>query len=691
MKKLDFRLLGIVFSLIIVLYLAIDFKLKLDSNNENYRQLNTVINEIRLNFIEHIDITKESIINLHFNNDHFIEHFKSSKQTTIKLAQLYNNLNNNYPALFKEFNIYRNLQKKLKHDTMQFIKENAMIKNSISILDLNTNKYISLYDEKYLNTLIILLNEFKNIKNDMNSNKNISKSIYKQISENKNSSKVHNINFIHIDLIYTNLPKFKLYFYKIKNSNIKDTIDNMQQNLNIEAKKQKNKMKNEFYLILAIVVVLFIVVIVLINNLKNESIKILKLKRENERSLKKDHITSLLNRTAFHSDIQRIKNSSVIILDITDFGSINSITGFKGGNEILIQLSTLLQEKIKNDKRCYKNLYRVGIDQFAFISKLTQQKDLTSLALEIIEKIEKTIFTYNDLKFQLYMHAGISNKRPYLINGETAIRKTKKSFQKIAFYDDSMKENKTNISSNMQMLTKIETALSNRKIKPFFQPIVDLKTKKPIKYEALVRLIDDDDKIISPYFFLELSKKSKHYTKITMLMIEQSLEFIKQTKNSVSINLSYQDINDDTTVEFIAQKLKSNRDITNLITFELLESEDIDNYDELLSFIDFIKSFGCKLAIDDFGSGYSNFTHLFNMKPDIVKIDGSLIKNICDDKNSKNIVEALVSLAKKSEIQTVAEFVENEQIDQLISRMGIDFGQGYYYAEPKDLLKETSL
>ncbi|MEA3290123.1 MAG: EAL domain-containing protein, partial [Campylobacterota bacterium] len=224
------------------------------------------------------------------------------------------------------------------------------------------------------------------------------------------------------------------------------------------------------------------------------------------------------------------------------------------------------------------------------------------------------------------------------------------------------------------------------RIKPFFQPIVDIRTKQPIKYEALVRLIDTDDKIISPFFFLELSKKSKHYTKITKLMIEKSIEFMKKTNHSVSINLSYQDINDKATVEFIVQTLKKHTNIAHMITFELLESDDIENYDELLQFIDTIKSFGCQLAVDDFGSGYSNFTHLFNMKPDIVKIDGSLIKEIDRNENSRNIVQALIDISKKSNIKTVAEFVENEDIDKIIEELGIDYAQGYLYSPPKDIL-----
>ena len=118
----------------------------------------------------------------------------------------------------------------------------------------------------------------------------------------------------------------------------------------------------------------------------------------------------------------------------------------------------------------------------------------------------------------------------------------------------------------------------------------------------------------------------------------------------------------------------------------MLESEEIDTYDTVKKFVSMIKGYGCELAIDDFGSGFSNFNHIFELLPDIIKIDGSLIKNITENRNSQHVVESILFLAKKANIKTVAEFVENEKIDVMIESLGVDMGQGYYYAPPKDLL-----
>lgn len=211
-------------------------------------------------------------------------------------------------------------------------------------------------------------------------------------------------------------------------------------------------------------------------------------------------------------------------------------------------------------------------------------------------------------------------------------------------------------------------------------------TLKNFSMLAKMKQVIENDKAISPFFFLDITKKSKLYSEITKIVIKKSIVFINQRKKAVSINLSYQDITDKNTLDYIYTTLAHNEEIASYITFEMLESGEIDSYEYIYEFIEKIKSYGCKLAIDDFGSGYSNFIQLFNMEPDIVKIDGSLIKDINTNQNSKNIVEAIINLSKKSGIQTVAEFIDNKEVEQTVLNLGADLAQGFYYAKPEDLL-----
>ena len=126
------------------------------------------------------------------------------------------------------------------------------------------------------------------------------------------------------------------------------------------------------------------------------------------------------------------------------------------------------------------------------------------------------------------------------------------------------------------------------------------------------------------------------------------------------------------------------------ITFEILETEEIENYNLLYKFISKIKELGCKFAIDDFGTGYSNLEHLMKLKVDYLKIDGSIIKRMPEDKGARILTEAVVSFSKELKIKTIAEFVSDQNIYEMVKLLGVDYSQGYYLGKPEpiEVIKE---
>ncbi|MDD2887465.1 MAG: bifunctional diguanylate cyclase/phosphodiesterase [Aliarcobacter sp.] len=681
-NKFDFRLFTIICSFFVVLYLSFDFKSRLDRFNNNYYDMTQNINELRLNWHQHLNILKQSIIFLRFSNDNIVEHLK---HTNLHIKDLDNKkeLKDNFPIVYKDFSQFENEYTLVTENTYSFLMINAKIKNSLFILERNLRdlgKYEKIYGEKYIQ----ILTRFMSAKNNFNEDNNISKEIYEYFENTKSIDPMYELNFVHIKVLYEELPKFKILFNTIEHSKLDDIIDEMFIDLDKESNKLKASMQNLFLIILTAYIFFFLLIVYYSIKIKNDTYKIVDLEKQKQKTLRTDKLTGLLNRNAFYEDSKSINDFSVILIDITDFSDINSIAGYKGGDYILNSLCEIFKRVKKFDIN-KKKIYRVNADCFAIVVETKDKFYLNSMALEIITQIENSLFIYEELELPVYIQAGISQEEPFLRNAELAILQTKNSFDKVSFYTSELNNKKHSIE-NINMLKKVKEALKNNKIRPFFQPLVDLKTKNIVKYEALVRLIDDEGKAIAPFFFLELTKKSKLYPKITKLVIEKSIEFIKKENLGVSINISYQDIKDKSTLYFISSILEINRDISHFITFELLESEQIENYDEVFKFIDLIKSYGCKLAIDDFGSGYSNFTHIFNMNPDILKLDGSLIKDITTNKNSENIVKAMIMLAKESGIQTVAEFVDSLEVDEYITKLGIDFGQGYFYSPAKDIL-----
>lgn len=685
MKKFDMKLLGIILSFLVVLYLAYDFKNRLDKLNNEYYEMTQHINQIRYNWHNHKDILEESIIFLRYNNDNIMNHLKYAKDY-IQEVNHKENLKKNYPLVYKDLVNLMYESNIVRANTFKFIRANAKIKNSLFILEKHLNdidNYEKVYSEKYIEAVT----KFMSIKNNFDQDNNIDYEMYKFFESYKDKSEQYNLNFMHIKLLFEELSYFKKLFNDISESRVNHIIENMYKNLDRESSTLKENMKDLFLVILFAYVVFFFVILYFNLKIKTDTLKIIDLEKQKNFDSRLDKLTGLLNRTAFVEDTKELKNFSVVLFDITDFSNINSVVGYRGGDYILKEVAYKLSNIDKSEVKS-RYTYRIGGDHFAIILETENEDLIKSLVLEIIDEIEESIFEYEGLELPVYLQAGVSNQAPYLRNAEMAIKKTKNSFEKISFYTEE-KDIKKNSIENTNMLIKVKEALKSNRIRPFFQPIVDLKTKKIVKCEALVRLINDDGKVIVPFFFLELTKKSKLYPSITKIVIDKSIEFIRQENIEVSINISYQDIKDKTSMDYISVVLKENQDIASYITFELLESDDIENYEEIMEFIKIIKSNGCKLAIDDFGSGYSNFNHLFNMKPDILKLDGTLIKDINTNKNSKNIVKAMVMLAKESGIQTVAEFVDNQEVDELITNIGLDFGQGYYYSPPQDLLKKS--
>ena len=123
----------------------------------------------------------------------------------------------------------------------------------------------------------------------------------------------------------------------------------------------------------------------------------------------------------------------------------------------------------------------------------------------------------------------------------------------------------------------------------------------------------------------------------------------------------------------------------NRIIFEIIESEGIENFEQVLEFINDTKQYGAKIAIDDFGTGYSNFEYLMKLKVDYIKIDGSMIKSIDTDKNSQMVTQTIVEFAKKMKIQTIAEFVCSKNVFDKVTELNVDYAQGYYFGEPRDI------
>ncbi len=197
-------------------------------------------------------------------------------------------------------------------------------------------------------------------------------------------------------------------------------------------------------------------------------------------------------------------------------------------------------------------------------------------------------------------------------------------------------------------------------------------------------MIDDDGKVIPPLEFLSIAKKTQLYSKITQSVIHQACSAFENRSESFSVNLSIDDIENPYTVQEIVKTIIRTQ-TANRIVFEILESEGIENYESVIQFATQVRALGAKIAIDDFGTGYSNFEHILRLNIDFIKIDGSLIQGISSNKRHQIIVETIVQFAHKMGAEIIAEFVSDEEIFNVIKKMGIEYSQGYFTGKPAEL------
>ena len=300
-------------------------------------------------------------------------------------------------------------------------------------------------------------------------------------------------------------------------------------------------------------------------------------------------------------------------------------------------------------------------------------------------KIKKIYIPQIDDVIYLELSAGVSfEKENTLGTADMALNKAKVIHKQFVFYHNAL-DSINEIKQGAWWKKRIIHGIENSLFVPFFQPIVD-KDGKIVKYEALMRLREEEGGIVSfvsPLEFLEVASKTKHYNQISELMLLKSLEICARVTEPISLNLNYQDILNKP----LHEKLKKailHHDIGKKVIFEIVESQNIQSYKLLQNFIAEFKTYGVRFAIDDFGTGFSNFTHIFELSPDFIKIDGSLIKNIHVDKKSYELVKAIVFFSKELGIQTIAEFVHAKEVFDITLKLGIDQFQGYYFSEPKE-------
>ena len=344
----------------------------------------------------------------------------------------------------------------------------------------------------------------------------------------------------------------------------------------------------------------------------------------------------------------------------------------------------------KNEEEGFQKYLKNNID--LLITDIYMPKVNGFTMIEKIKKLDNTlpIIIISSCNHSEYLMQGIKYKVDSYLLKPISLKQLEENSRPIIEVLYQTKLSKEHDHHKLATIKMIKNALESYNIVSYFQPIVNNKTKKIEKYESLVRLIDGENNVLPPSSFLETAKESKLYRSITSIVLENSFKALYQTKMNITINLSTIDIEEKETNEKFFHLLYKHQTQAHRIIVELVEDEKAKSITNIQNFMNKIKSFGVKVAIDDFGTGLSNFTRILCLKPDIIKIDGGLIRDIESNELARSMVETIVIFAKKVNIITVAEYVENEKIFDILCNLGVDYSQGYYFGKA-ELLTETVL
>ena len=391
----------------------------------------------------------------------------------------------------------------------------------------------------------------------------------------------------------------------------------------------------------------------------------------------KDSLTNLANKTQLEIYLKENIEQTLILLNVNNFSYINTAYGFDFGDKILIELAKIIDQDLCNEYTC-----RINSDEFALV--FNSKIDINEVVNRIKNHFYEKEISIDNVTLNLSFSYGAAfGKHNLLRNAALALKQAKENGKNTLhiFNQDADSIDHSQREEFIKLNNLLHSALLDGRVVPFFQGIRDNVTGEIIKFESLAR-IKHNGEIISPYKFIEPARLAGVLPEITKAMIDKSFSAMQKNDYSFSLNITEEDLSRSYLVEYLDEKSKFYNINPQRVILEILEGVSATGKKNHIKQLNALKSMGFKIAIDDFGSEYSNFERVLDLEIDYLKIDARYIKNIDTDKKSYEITRAIVFFAKNAGIPCIAEFVHNETIQNIIIKLEIEYSQGFYFSEP---------
>ncbi|MFZ2168665.1 MAG: EAL domain-containing protein, partial [Methylococcaceae bacterium] len=416
-----------------------------------------------------------------------------------------------------------------------------------------------------------------------------------------------------------------------------------------------------------------------------------------------DALTGLANRSEFDSYINELLTlvhtdhsvHALCYLDLDQFKVINDTCGHLAGDKLLRQLGDLLKKNVRR----HDLVARLGGDEFGILMHNCSLEEAFLACEKIRDMIRDFHFGWEDKSFTVGVSIGIAfindasgNAVDPLNEADAACYAAKDEGRNRVHVFRPDDEALSLRHGEMQWVSKIQQGLEQNRFCLYGQPIVPLTNNdEGLHFETLIRYQDDKGQIIPPGAFLPAAERYNLASALDRWVISHLFEWIAKTPNFLenlslcSVNLSGVSLSDESMLAFISEQFSLWAIPTHKICFEITETAAIANLSYATKFIHHLRERGCLFSLDDFGSGLSSFAYLKNLPVDFLKIDGFFVKDIVDDKVDFAMVKSINEVGHIMGKKTIAEFVENEQIFNLLSERGVDYAQGYGIGKPVPL------
>ncbi|TCK87993.1 PAS domain S-box-containing protein/diguanylate cyclase (GGDEF)-like protein [Natranaerovirga hydrolytica] len=422
---------------------------------------------------------------------------------------------------------------------------------------------------------------------------------------------------------------------------------------------------------------------------------------------RQDTLTGLPNRLAFEEGIKGLlegrkidaKQYALLYLDLDQFKIINDTCGHFAGDQFLKQIALLMKKSIRDTDL----IGRLGGDEFGILLKNINATNACKIAGKICEVIKNYRFIWDGKIFTTGVSIGIvmitdeSNDFETILNYADRgcyISKEKGGNTYQIYYECNDKAI-ANQNGEVMWIPLIYSAIEEDKFELHYQPIVATNDKEDMSYEVLLRLRNKEGDLIYPGAFFSMAQRYNIMCDIDFWVINKFFEHIHDLYKSetmdhtqrFNLNISGASLTNEKILECIEEKIDSSCMNANQLCFEISETIAISHYSKAKDFINQLKKIGCKLALDNFGTGLTTFEYIKNLNIDYLKIDGSFTNNIAKNKVNYTMVSSIKEIATLMNIKTVAQCVENKEVYQAVKDIGIDYIQGYYISKPIGLRK----